>query len=225
MSQIATTRIEVTRPVSESTSPNASDWEAHWTDQKRSFFGALCSVYRRHIRARSVAQSFERYFPKAGVFAECGSGSSETSCRIKVHQRRLIAVDFSSQALARASRISQISECLLADLRELPFADQSLDGIWNLGVMEHFDEDEQLLILKAFHRALKPGGRVLLWWPPKWALDRTLLAPFGWRFPSEPGRVTRREAAGLLEAAGFRDVQVQFPISDAFTELLAIGTA
>lgn len=215
-----------TLPVSsESASPSSGEWDAHWTRQKSTFFGTLCSLYRRHIRARSVAHSFEKYFPRSGVFAECGSGTSETSCRIQLHQRRLIAVDFSRHALARAEKIPQIAECIHADLRDLPFADQSLDGIWNLGVMEHFDQDEQLLILKAFHRALKPDGLVLLWWPPKWALDRTVLAPFGWNFPTEPGRVTRKEAASLLEAAGFHKIQVRFPISDAFTELLAVGSA
>ena len=201
------------------------EWDLHWARQKQSIFGSLCSIYRRQVRSRSVAFYFERYFPRSGTFAECGSGSSETSSRVRLYDRRLIAVDYSREALTRAARMPQISECVLADVRELPFAPNSLDGIWNLGVMEHFVHDEQIMILKSFREILKPGGKVLLWWPPKWALDHAILSPFGWDFPAEPGRVNRAEVRAIMDAAGFHDITVKFLFSDMFTELLVVGSA
>ncbi|MFO1046199.1 MAG: class I SAM-dependent methyltransferase [Planctomycetaceae bacterium] len=204
-------------------SPTANEWDNHWKRQRTSIFGSLCTFYRRHFRARSVAYYFDRYFPTTGVFAECGSGSSETSCRIRLHQRKLIAIDFSEEALSRAARMPQISVCIRADIRNLPFADNSLDGIWNLGVMEHFEEDDQLLILREFHRVVKPGGSVLLWWPPTAALDFLVLSPFGWQFPGEPGRISRTQGLALMQAAGFEDCKVAFPMNDGFTQLVFHG--
>ncbi len=200
--------------------PTSADWDVHWRAQRRSLFGRICSLYRRHIRARSVAYHFERFFPPAGVFAECGSGSSETSCRIKVRQRTLVAIDFSSEALLRASRRPQIKHCVQADIRSLPFEDQSLDGIWNLGVMEHFPEDEQRSILGEFRRVLKIGGRLMLWWPPRVATDHLLLSPFGWSFPAEPGRLAPSAMREICQSSGFSDVNVCFPLSDCGTECL-----
>jgi len=201
-------------------SPTAAEWDLHWRGQRNSIFGRVCSLYRRQIRARSVAYHFEQFFPRQGLFAECGSGSSETSSRIKVYQRTLIAVDFSQEALARAARRSQISQCLQADIRQLPFDDESLDGIWNLGVMEHFPDAEQHAVLNEFHRVLRKGGRLMMWWPPKLAIDHLLLSPFGWHFPAEPGRLNPSAMRDRCRSSGFAEVDVSFPLSDCGTECL-----
>jgi len=214
-----------THPDSQSLDSTRAVWNSHWQRQRRSWFGRLCSWYRRTIRARSVAWYFERCMPTSGVCVECGSGSSETSCRIAVGNRHLVAVDWSVEALQRAARIPQIAEHIEADIRSLPFAEGSIDGIWNLGVMEHFVEQEQQQILREFHRVLRPGGRVLLWWPPTHALDHWILKRFGRCFPSEPGRVTRQQAIRLMKSAGFQEVRVDFPWNDAWTELVVQGIA
>lgn len=203
----------------------ADEWDAHWQHQRASIFGALCSWYRRNVRAYSVAHYVEKRFPASGVFAECGSGSSETSCRINSRQRKLIAVDFSREALNRAARIPQIAECVQADIRQLPFDNNSLDGIWNLGVMEHFEEAAQFQVLSEFHRVLKPGGQMLLWWPPHHGLDRTLLGWIGWPFPSEPGRVYAAQARDRIMKCGFTEVTIDFPMCDLWTELVISARA
>lgn len=203
----------------------AGEWNAHWQAQRTSLFGLLCSLYRRHLRARSVAYYFDRYFPTTGRFAECGCGSSETSCRLPHTDRYLIGVDWAEEALSRAGGASHFQERVRADIRHLPFDRHSLDGIWNLGVMEHFEEDDQAAILREFCRVLKPGGHILIWWPPRWALDRCVLAPLGWRFPAEPGRINKSEARDRLIGAGFEDVTIDFPVNDGFTELVLHATA
>ncbi len=204
-------------------SAEANEWDAHWSRLQHSrMIGKLFSAYRRHIRARCVASYINRYFPAHGLFAECGCGSGETSCRLS-SKRTAIAVDFSEIALRQALRFPCMHAGVLADLRELPFRDQSLDGLWNLGVMEHFSADEQLQILREFHRVLKPGGRMLLWWPPPYGLDHLVFRWFGGLFPAEPGRLNRAEVSGIAQAAGFDVLEVDFPITDALTELVLIA--
>lgn len=203
-------------------SPEAAGWNAHWARLDRSrWLGRLFSMYRRQIRARCVARYIQRYFPSRGLFAECGCGSGETSSRID-GQRTNIAVDFSEHALRQALRFPTLRAGVLSDIRELPFRDQSLDGLWNLGVMEHFSADDQLLILREFHRVLKPGARMLLWWPPPYGLDHMILRWFG-LFPDELGRLNRHEVKHIAQAAGFNVLRVDFPVSDACTELVLVG--
>ncbi len=204
----------------------AAEWDRHWQDLQGTVRGRLFSLYRRQIRARCVARYVTRYFQAPGLYVECGCGSSETSCRIRPQSgQTFLALDFADRPLGMALRQPCHSGGIQADIRQLPFANQSLDGLWNLGVMEHFEEDEQLTILREFHRVLKPGGQLLLWWPPKFALDLAVVSCFGWKFPNEPGRASRDSVAHLLRTTGFNNVAVSFPLSDGLTELLAAGVA
>lgn len=199
--------------------PEADVWNRHWRSLQGTLRGRLFSSYRRAVRSRCVARFVEQYFPNEGVFAECGCGSGETSQRLK-GARTFLAVDFAETALRQALSAAEYAGGVLADIRELPFRDESLDGIWNLGVMEHFEAAEQQRILLEFHRVLKPGGRILLWWPPRIALDRIVLLNSSRLFPKEIGRLNQREAAERVGSAGFDMVNVTLPWSDCFTEML-----
>ncbi len=196
-------------------------WEAHWQRLDTSMAGRLFSVYRRHVRARCVARWVGRCFRTDGVYAECGCGSGETSSRIRC-RRTMLAVDVCLAALHAALRQPCYRAGLLADARALPLKDESLDGVWNLGVLEHFKPDGQRDVLKEFHRVLKPGGCALLWWPHTWGLDHLLLSAFGNWFPPEPGRCGPAAMRSICREAGFRDVRVHWPLGDCGTELLVV---
>ena len=48
---------------------------------------------------------------------------------------------------------------------ETDFENDSFDGIYNLGVMEHFTQPEIINILIEMKRILKKDGKILLFWP------------------------------------------------------------
>ncbi len=205
--------------------PEADEWDRHWQHLDRSLRGRAFSFYRRQIRSRCVARALARRFPETGIFAECGCGSGETSGRIQMRPgQTFLAVDFAWHPLSQAMHQSCFAGGVQADIRRLPFHDRSLDGLWNLGVLEHFKPDEQILILREFHRVLKPGAPVVLWWPPRHAPDRLLLSPFGWPFPDEPGRADRVTARKLLVSAGFDEVTARYAGGDCLTEMILTGT-
>lgn len=206
--------------------PEADEWNRHWQSLNGSTRGRLFSLYRRHIRARCVARYVARHFTGPGVYVECGCGSSETSCRLRPQPgQTFLALDFAAAPLRLALRQPCHAGGLQADIRHLPFRDQSLDGLWNLGVMEHFEEDEQLTILREFYRVLKPGGQLLVWWPPRLAADELLLRSVGKLFPDEPGRISTYEARARLEDVGFHSCCVTFPLGDCLTQLVVRGVS
>src|SRR5205823_3694072 len=79
---------------------------------------------------------------------------------------RITAVDISTEALRIYSRNNpQASELKHASIFDLPTANESFDGVYNLGVVEHFTHDEIRGMLREFHRVLRPDGKVVIFWP------------------------------------------------------------
>ena len=154
------------RPADITAKPEFQDWTSHWSaENQQTFAQRFFSVYRKTVFARTVAHFVNGYFATSGVFLEAGSGTSETSHLIDKHdgERVLIAADIIVPVLRHCDPIMDIRAG--ADIFRLPFRANSLDGIWNVGVMEHFLHDQIDRIMAEFHRVLKPGGVVILLWP------------------------------------------------------------
>ncbi len=56
-----------------------------------------------------------------------------------------------------------------ASILDLPFADGTFDGAFNLGVVEHFERPELMKLLKELTRVVRPGGKIVLFWPHRHA--------------------------------------------------------
>jgi SAM-dependent methyltransferase len=54
-------------------------------------------------------------------------------------------------------------DLLLADLRQLPFADNTFDKAWSLDVLEHLSPDALAGMLAEAARVLKPGGSLFVY--------------------------------------------------------------
>lgn len=214
------------------------EWESHWSalGAERSLFGALASVVRKVVLSRAVRHYTERFFAREGLFLEAGCGTSESSRRVRRHGRKLLGLDFSLEALRQALRGGTFDGLVCADIRRLPFRDETLTGIWNLGVMEHFEAPKGRSILREFRRVLRPGrGRLLLFWPPTFGLSRWVLAPFEWLrsrttdrefrfFPDEVNRLASRlEVRETLAAAELEALQVDFTPRDGFNHLIIVA--
>jgi SAM-dependent methyltransferase len=220
-----------------SCTPDHDAWERHWhsTGDSASLFGRTASLVRRVILSRAVRHYAEAYFPNEGVFLECGCGTGQSSSRIPRHGRKLIALDFSTAALAAARKVPAFTGFLQADIRGLPFPDGTVAGIWNLGVMEHFDAEATCRILKEFGRVLKPGAVAILFWPPEYGSSRWVLAPIEWIrseragrpvrfFPDEVNRLrSKRHARAALREAALEPVAVDFTPRDGFIHMVLVA--
>jgi len=209
------------------------EWEEHWNELDTSFFGKLLKIFRIHVLAHDVRRYHEKYFPRQGIFLEAGSGTSQTSVRLKKHQRTYVAIDVSERALHEARKIRTMDEFVKADIRKLPYRTSSVSGIWNLGVMEHFSHDEIIKMLKEFRRVLKPGAVAIMFWPYRYAPYQLLLKTisaagrvFGKNiqfFPNEPSQLnSRKEAVMLARNAGFSGTKVHYTPMDLYCYMVVV---
>jgi SAM-dependent methyltransferase len=93
----------------------------------------------------------------------------------------------------------------VADVRALPFADDSFDAIYSMGTIEHFDETERAV--EEMARVLKPGGRAIVGVPnrydpflrPLFAAMLQAVGLYGYGYEKS---YSRRALRKMLERAG-----------------------
>ncbi|MCL6476530.1 MAG: class I SAM-dependent methyltransferase [Firmicutes bacterium] len=112
------------------------------------------------VSRRELVDSLVRRLPLApdAVIIDVGCGTGATAVQLR-NYGRVIGVDISPLALAW-SRQRGLSDLLLAAAERLPIARESVDVIVATDILEHLDDD--VAVLREFHRTLKPGGFVVV---------------------------------------------------------------
>lgn len=205
-----------------------NDWDKYWLKKKEAthiIFDRIAGFYRRRIIPRILNFFIEKNYEKSAVLlhAGCGSGlvDKKASKRFK-----LISLDISMPAL----RMNKFSHMLIqGNVLHLPIKDKSIDGIYNLGVMEHFNEKEIAEILKEFDTVLKSRGKITLFWPPEFGLSTIFLKVVHFilnnilkrNMKLSPDEITRIKSPlhikSICEKAGLKLIDYYFGPKDLFT--------
>lgn len=230
------------RPGSGKPAPSANDeaeWNAYWAgkDKKGSgLYDALAEFYRKRVIRRALDHFIDKEFAAGAelLHAGCGSGQVDTAICKKF---RVTALDISPSALDLYRRsIGAGARVVQGSILRIPAADNAYDGIYNLGVMEHFVEEDIRKILLEFNRVLKPGGKIVLFWPPVFGLSVRVLDATHFVLnnvlrknvklhPDEVSRIrSKAHAAATLERAGFAMTGYHFGPRDLFTHSVIVGT-
>jgi SAM-dependent methyltransferase len=107
--------------------------------------------YRRLLRAAAL--------PAEGVILDVGGGSGAFGCELaRERRRRVVVCDLSRDLLLAGKKHSENVEVswIETDAGQLPFADNSVDGIMLGSVLHHFPDFSA--VARECHRCLKPGG-------------------------------------------------------------------
>jgi dolichol-phosphate mannosyltransferase len=213
-------------------------WNSYWERKKsKSTLGyeAIAAAYRNLIMKRHLEATIKREFPRGSrlVHAGCGSGHVDVDLHDYV---KITAVDISLPALEIYSKENpKVFAVKHASIFHLPFADATLDGAYNLGVVEHFTGDELTKIFRELHRAIRPGGKLVIFWPHARASSVMVLRSLSWFLNDVMGRDTqfhppevslvhnRAEAQKLLESGGFTLKSYEFGPSDGFVQAIVVG--
>lgn len=214
------------------------EWDAYWREKKKPaalIYDLVAALYRKFVIKPSLNYFAGKHFrPGAEVLhAGCGGGQVDTDI---ARTLRISALDISAQALSMYRKCQPRSERLIhGSICEIPVPESSFDGVYNLGVMEHFTETEIHRIFREFNRVLKPGGKVVLFWPPSFGLTVRVLSAVHWCLRKigksdiklHPDEITHirsaRQVRAWLEAAGFSLLRFHFGFRDLFTQVVVVG--
>jgi dolichol-phosphate mannosyltransferase len=217
-------------------SGTASSWDRYWGGAPKEgpadlAYEILATWFRMAFNKPFLDRVMKRHFTEGQTVLHAGCGSGQVDQGIR-HWLKITACDLSDDAVRMYSQVNS-SYCTVeqGDIMKLAYLDEHFDGVYNLGVMEHFNESEILAALREFHRVLKPKGKVVIFWPPLRSpirhilkifhlfaklLDRKAKEP---PYPPEISRVASREQGETwLKQAGFRPIETEFNWRDLYTQ-------
>ena len=214
------------------------EWDAYWSRGATAgdlAYAVAAACYRRLFIRPNLMAALRRHFAAGAslLHAGCGSGQADAG----LHDRfKVTAVDLSLPALCLYGRNNpRAASIRQADLFNLPYANESFDGIFNLGVMEHFDAAGIAALLKEFRRVLRPGGKVVLFWPHAkgtsvrvlGALHYLLNDVLGKNVRLHPDEITlasgREQMCALLALSGFALSEYRFDWRDLYIQAVVVG--
>jgi SAM-dependent methyltransferase len=133
---------------------NTMDWERIWT-------GRRTLQEARYPGTLRIAALTRKFLPHGSRVLDGGCGLADKVLAFDRAGIQGYGVDTAQDTLARAKEEVSSLRLVAADVRALPFADNSLDGYWSLGVLEHFFDGFDAAA-REIRRTLRPGGYLFL---------------------------------------------------------------
>jgi len=216
-----------------------TEWDAYWQTQQKTphqtLYGVIAGVYRKFLIRPFLNRFIRLNFSRQMDLLHTGCGGGMVDDDIAGYAN-ITAIDFSSAAIASyKGRHQDKVTCVVTDIRQMAIKDSSFDGIYNLGVMEHFLRDDHDRILGEFRRILKPDGKLLLIWPPRYGLSVIFLKFVHWLannvlkkniylHPPEPSLIeSQKWLEQLMNANSFEIVSYYFGPRDLFTQCAIVA--
>jgi ubiquinone/menaquinone biosynthesis C-methylase UbiE len=218
---------------------DVQDWDDYWAEKKSRpsllAYDLIAAFYRKFIIKKSLNCFVRKHFQKGARVLHAGCGSGQVDRDILGYVS-ITALDISPAALTFYKKVNQgRCELLHGSIFNIPASASSFEGVYNLGVMEHFTEKEIHRILQEFSRVLKPGAKILLFWPHEYGSSVTVLKfvhyvlndLLGKGIKLHPDEITRirskAQARQLLANNGFELVEYSFGPRDLFTHAILVG--
>lgn len=221
-------------------SNNEQSWDEYWSSSEEKsalsrLYDVIASIYRNKLIGPRLDFELSKAFPSGAQLIHAGSGAGEVDSCVS-EKFRITAVDISRNAVEKYSQLHPGHKAIQLDIFKLDELSEKYDGLYNLGVMEHFSPQECTRILISAHSVLRPGGKVILFWPPHYGLSVLFLhfvhgvlrliqgKNFQSLHPEEPNKAsTPRVAQKVLEDSGFKLTRFSFSPRDAFTYIVIVG--
>lgn len=140
------------------------------------YLGSDISIRKKiHLRRFNILHRFMGDVPNKKIL-DAGTGEGYFLTTIKAKEK--IGIELSEKRVITALKLFPNLRISVADVRNLPFSDNSFDVIVCSEVLEHVDGFERAI--QEFKRCIKPGGCVILSFPNEntVAFGRLLLLKF-----------------------------------------------
>lgn len=211
-------------------------WEGKGIKSKRFAYDFVASFYRRYLIKPCLNHFTGKYFKKNGSVLHAGCGGGEIDLDAQKNFK-ITALDFSPNAIKKYEKLYRGKSVIVkGDVRSLKFKNNTFDGIYNSGVLEHFYEKDIKKILSEFARVLKRKGTLIIFWPPEFGISvlffktlvficRDILGIRNVEFhPLEVSRLKSKKAAKkIFKDAGFNVVECYYGWRDLFTNIAIVA--
>jgi SAM-dependent methyltransferase len=163
----------------------------------------------KHVKGARIAQILGETGGLAPMALEMGVGPGGVAAELSRRGMRVVGIDLSPDALARAKEHCREDDVhlLRASGFALPFADSSLDLIYASQVLHLFDRAGRLALMQEVHRVLRKGGRFVF--------DMKNIAPHAVRYFGSPASRRERnfpaksELFELLRQSGYSTIDTR----------------
>jgi 2-polyprenyl-3-methyl-5-hydroxy-6-metoxy-1,4-benzoquinol methylase len=215
-----------------------SEWDEYWYRSLRKnkinkFYDRCAYFYRNFLIGPSFKYYINKYFSKNADLLHAGCGGGEID-NFVIKNFNITAVDISSNALKLYEKLNPKIVTKKMDIFDMNLSHKKFDGIYNLGVVEHFNEEQFIELMKHFKTHLKSNGKIVLFWPPKYGFSVIVLhiihfiinkiLKFNIKLhPDEPFKYhSRSKLENIIKPIGLKVNKTHFNYMDAFTYSIII---
>jgi SAM-dependent methyltransferase len=150
-------------------------WDGHWASRLRDKDVKRADPF--------VVEWTKRFLKPGSKVLDGGCGLANTVWGLKAAGYDAWGVDYAADTVKAVNRIAPELQVMEGDVHALPFDDGSLDGVWSLGVIEHFPSGYDG-ILSEMRRVLRPSGYAFVTVPAmspvrRWKASRGAYPDFG----------------------------------------------
>ena len=144
-------------------------WDKHWEAED---FVRSIMQYNRFL-----SKITNKFLQIGSTVLEGGCGTGKNLYTLQQSGYEALGIDYAPQTVALINKYCPELAVVVGDVRVLPFNDDSFDGYWSLGVIEHFYVGYHDIV-REMARVIRPGGYLFLTFPHMNPL-RKLKARFG----------------------------------------------
>ena len=212
------------------------DWDYYWANNKSKIIYDIIAFFYRIILIRpSLNYHIFKFFKKNSYILHAGCGGGQVDKFIS-DKMKICAFDISRKALESYKKNnSSPYELIQGSVFKTEFEDNKFDGIYNLGVMEHFNLQDIEKILNEFNRILKDDGKIILFWPHKNGISVNFIKIlklisfklFKLKLELHPEEIThvvsRKQIIKILEKSSFNLIYYHFGFRDLFTQSVVVA--
>jgi ubiquinone/menaquinone biosynthesis C-methylase UbiE len=219
-----------------------SEWDIYWSKENKpenKIYDAIAIRYRKYIINPYLTKYLNSYFKEGSILLHAGCGSGQVENTDMNSKFNIIGIDNSQNALHLYGHNHNTQTLICGTVLSLGIKNSSVDGVYSLGLIEHFTLTDIRTMLLEFNRIVKPNGIVLVFAPPEYGLTvkffkfvdyilNTVLQKDIWFQPypkssPEINRIQSKEwMEELIKGTGFTIQEFNFELKDLYTHVAVV---
>lgn len=129
-------------------------------DRTRHFYQSRSQEYADATVGRALKRELHDFMgrlPSDGAVLDLGCGAGHDLASFRQHGRPAFGLDYAAQIATIAHATSQ-APVVVADMRAIPFANASFDGVWASASLLHLPRSDLAAALREINRILRSDG-------------------------------------------------------------------